>query len=218
MIMHPFFVSSIVGMADASGFFGWDCQFVGPPSFSVEGILERLESTIASKPDAIVMTMSDPETYNELIEDVRSQGILVLDYNTDNDFRADQGLEYVGQDQFNAGYENGLQAVKYAQEVTGKDEGKIIIITCCPGHTALEERIRGTQAAIEENSNYTAEVLDGTADANQYVSNVEANWTFTGDRCLWRRTSIVWIRQPAVQLFGSMGDRAVSRRVLGIRW
>ena len=49
-------------------------------------------------------------------------------------------------------------------------------MTCCPGHTALEERIEGTRAGIEENSGYTTEVLDGTADANQYVSNVEAKW------------------------------------------
>ena len=34
----------------------------------------------------------------------RSQGIVIVGYNTDNDFRADLGLGYVGQDQFNAGY------------------------------------------------------------------------------------------------------------------
>jgi ABC-type sugar transport system substrate-binding protein len=65
--------------------------------------------------------------------------------------------------------------------VTGKDEGKIIIMTCCVGHTALEERIRGTAAAIEENSNYTTEVLDGTPDAEAYVSNVEAKWQAESD-------------------------------------
>ncbi|MEZ4726829.1 MAG: substrate-binding domain-containing protein [Caldilineaceae bacterium] len=180
--MHPFFVPSIVGMADACGFFAWECSFIGPPSFSVEGTLERLESTIAGKPDAIVMTMSDPEAYNELILDAQEQGILVVGYNTDNDFRAEQGLGYVGQDQFNAGYQNGLQAVKYAQEVTGKSEGKIVVMTCCPGHTALEERIRGTIAAVEENSSYTTEVLNGTADANQYVANVEAKWQAESDQ------------------------------------
>ena len=174
--MHPFFVPSIVGMSDACAAVGWECDFVGPPSFSVEGTLERLESTIASGPDAIAMTMSDPEAYNELIEDAQSQGIVVVGYNTDNDFRADSGLGYVGQDQFNAGYQNGLQAVKHAEAITGKSEGKIVVMTCCPGHTALEERIEGTVAAIEENSTYTTEVLDGTADANQYVSNVEAKW------------------------------------------
>ena len=179
--MHPFFVPSIVGMADACGFFNWECEFIGPPSFSVEGTLERLESTIATQPDVIVMTMSDPEAYNELIQDANEQGILVIGYNTDNDFRAEQRLGYVGQDQFNAGYENGLQAVKYAEEVTGKTEGKIVVMTCCPGHTALEERIRGTQAAIEENSNYETEVLNGTADANQYVANVEAKWQAESD-------------------------------------
>ncbi|MCE7979854.1 MAG: hypothetical protein DYG89_01565 [Caldilinea sp. CFX5] len=180
--MHPFFVPSIVGMADACGFFSWECSFIGPPAFSVEGTLERLESTIASKPDVIVMTMSDPEAYNELITDAQSQGILIIGYNTDNDFRAEQGLGYVGQDQFNAGYQSGLQAVKHAKAVTGKDEGKIVVVTCCPGHTALEERVRGTVAAIEENSAYTTEVLNGTADASQYVANVEAKWQAESDQ------------------------------------
>lgn len=134
-----------------------------------------------SKLDAIALAFSDPEAYNELVTDAREQGIVVVGYNTDNDFRADQGLGYVGQNQFNAGYQNGLQAIKHAQAVIGKDEGKIIIMTCCLGHTALEKRIRGTQAAIEENSSYTAEVLNGTDDANQYVSNVEAKWQAESD-------------------------------------
>ncbi|MEZ4726830.1 MAG: substrate-binding domain-containing protein [Caldilineaceae bacterium] len=180
--MHPFFVPSIVGMSDACAAVGWECDFIGPPAFSVEGTLERLESTIAGKPDAIAMVFSDPEAYNSLVEDAISQGIVVVGYNTDNDFRAEQGLGYVGQDQFNAGYQNGLQAVKYAKEITGKDEGKVVVMTCCPGHTALEERIRGTIAAVEENSSYTTEVLNGTADANQYVANVEAKWQAESDQ------------------------------------
>jgi ABC-type sugar transport system substrate-binding protein len=179
--MHPFFVPTIVGMADACGFFNWECSFVGPPSFSVEGTLSRIESSIAAGPDAIGMVFSDPEAYNELAEDAVGQGMVVVGYNTDNDFRADLGLGYVGQDQFNAGFQNGVQAVKWAQEITGRDEGKIVVMTCCPGHTALEERIRGTVAAIEETSNYTTEVLNGTDDAAQYVANVEAKYQAESD-------------------------------------
>ena len=179
--MHPFFVPTIVGMADACGFFGWKCNFIGPPAYDVDGTLSRLESTVASGPDAIAMVFSEPEAYNETAADAISQGIVVLGYNTDNDFRAENNLGYVGQDQFNAGYQNGLHAAKHAKAVTGKDEGKIIIMTCCVGHTALEERIRGTAAAIEENSNYTTEVLDGTPDAEAYVSNVEAKWQAESD-------------------------------------
>jgi simple sugar transport system substrate-binding protein len=174
--MHPFFVPTIVGMSDACAFFNWSCRFLGPPSFSVEGTVQRLESTIATEPDAISLTFSDPEAYNALVEDAMEQGVVVVGYNTDNDFRAEMGLGFVGQDQFNAGYENGLQAIQYAEEIMGRDDGKIVIVTCCPGHTALEERIRGTQAAIEENSAYTVEVLNGTDDPEQYLSNVEAKW------------------------------------------
>jgi ABC-type sugar transport system substrate-binding protein len=179
--MHPFFVPTIVGMSDACLAVGWECSFVGPPSFSVEGTLERIESSIAAGPDAIGMVFSDPEAYNELAQDAIDQGIVVVGYNTDNDFRAEAGLGYVGQDQFNAGYQNGLQAAKWAQEVTGRDDGKIVVMTCCPGHTALEERIRGTVAAIEETSNYTTEVLNGTDDAEQYVANVEAKYQAESD-------------------------------------
>jgi ABC-type sugar transport system substrate-binding protein len=180
--MHPYFVPTIVGMSDACLAIGWECSFIGPPSFSVEGTLQRLESTIATQPDAIAMVFSDPEAYNELIQDALDQGIVVVGYNTDNDFRADLGLGYVGQDQFNAGYQSGLQAAKWAREITGKDEGKIVIVTCCPGHTALEERIRGTQAGVEENSGYTTEVLNGTDDPEQYVANVEAKYQAESDQ------------------------------------
>jgi ABC-type sugar transport system substrate-binding protein len=179
--MHPFFVPTIVGMSDACLAVGWECSFVGPPSFSVEGTLERIESAVAAGPDAIAMVFSDPEAYNELAQDAIDQGIVVVGYNTDNDFRADAGLGYVGQDQFNAGFQNGLQAAKWAKEVTGRDDGKIVVMTCCPGHTALEERIRGTIAAIEETSGYTTEVLNGTDDAEQYVANVEAKYQAESD-------------------------------------
>ncbi|MDQ4076117.1 MAG: substrate-binding domain-containing protein, partial [Chloroflexota bacterium] len=89
--MHPFFVPTIVGMSDACQAVGWDCSFIGPPSFSVEGTAQRLESTIATGPDAIGMVFSDPEAYNSLVEDALEQGITVVGYNTDNDFRADMG-------------------------------------------------------------------------------------------------------------------------------
>lgn len=181
--MHPFFIPTIVGMQDACQLVGWECQFVGPPTFSVEGMADRLWSAIEARPDAIGTTLVDPSALNDAVERALELGIAVIAYNTDNDWRrGNQIIPFVGQENIPAGYMNGVQAVKYARQLTGKDEGKIVIVTCCPGHTALEERIQGTRMGIEENSNYQVEVFNGGDDATQYVARLEAKWGAEGDR------------------------------------
>lgn len=181
--MHPFFIPTIVGMQDACGMVGWECQFVGPPSFSVEGTADRLWSAVEARVDAIATVLSDPTAYNDAVQRALDLGIAVIAYDTDNEWRQQtQAFPYVGGDDIPSGRINGIQAARHAKEVTGRDEGKILIVTCCPGHTALEARIQGTIQGIQEVSNYEVEVFNGGDDATQYVARLEAKWAAEGDR------------------------------------
>ncbi len=180
--LHPFFIPTIAGMRDACSFFRWTCTFTGPPAFNVDGTIKLLRSAIAHNPGVLAMNFSNPTAYNVLIGKALAQNILVLGYNTDNTYRSEQQLGYVGQDSYNAGYQNGLQAIKHARASTGKDKGKIVVVTCCPGHLSLEQRVRGTLDAIQENSLYEGEMLDGSENGDKYLANVTAKWLAESDQ------------------------------------
>ena len=180
--LHPFFIPTIAGMRDACGFFHWTCTFTGPPAFNVERTAARLKEAIAAKPDVLAMNFSNPTVYNALIGQALAQNIVVVGYNTDNDYRAKYQLGYVGQDSYNAGYQNGLQAIKYARAISGRDKGKIVVIICCPGHLSLEQRVRGALDAIQENSLYAGEMLDGSDNADKYLAHVTAKWLAESDQ------------------------------------
>lgn len=174
--MDSFIVQIAIGMKDAAAMIGWDSEFLAPSQFSIEKTVELLWSAIQAKPDAIATVMSDPTAFNEPVKKALQQGIAVIAVNTDNDFRKTLSIPFVGQSMFEAGIVAGEQAVSSAKRLTGKDTGKFIMVTCAPGHTALEARMAGMKKAIKDNSKYEVVVIDGTGDMQVFASRVEAKY------------------------------------------
>jgi len=185
--MDPFFVPTIVGMKDACAMTGWDCQFNGPQQYSAEKTVEAFENALSQQPDAIAFTYTQPKIFDASIKKARDQNVFLIAYNTDSEGRKEQGIAYVGQDQIPAGRVSGYQAAKYAQETTKKTSGTIVIVTCCPGHSALEQRIQGTREGVEQynqehGTSFTTEVLAGATTDPEYLAKVQAKWTADQDK------------------------------------
>src|SRR5581483_2128301 len=84
-------------------------------------------------------------------------GISVVIYNTADpqgmaNVKAATGVMpgYVGQEFIGAGKINGFNAAKFAQQYTGRKDGKIIMQNIQPGHFALETRAKGTEMGVQE--------------------------------------------------------------------
>ena len=162
-----------LGMEDACAQIEANCEFLGPATYDPAAQVALIEAAIAKQPDAIVTTRPDPAAYNDAIQKALDAGILVLTFNT-NDPTADAKipLPFVGQNFTNYG-----QA--WAREVMRAmpDGGTLAITDCCPGHFALEERIRSFKETLDAEGGGKYEILETIntgADESEVFAAIEA--------------------------------------------
>jgi ABC-type sugar transport system substrate-binding protein len=168
------------GMEDACAMIGAECEFIGPQTYDPAEQVSLLEAAIETNPDGIATTRPEPGTYDAVIQRAIDAGIKVVTFNT-NDPTADEAVPapFVGQNFTNYG-------VVWAREVMRllPDGGKIAVTNCCPGHFALEERLRSFRETLEtegEGKYEVAEVLViGTSESEAYGA-VEAYYQANPD-------------------------------------
>jgi ribose transport system substrate-binding protein len=185
--LNPFFIPVIHGFETFGELRGWETQFLGPPTHDVPGTVQAQENAVAARPDALGLTRTDTTSFDATIERAQSEGIKVVLFNTASDGYKDLGLAYVGQEFVPAGRINGLQAARHAHELTGRDSGLIVMGTIAPGHSALEQRMEGTAAGVEEynaqnGTTFETESFETSTDQAEAVSRIEAKWSADGDR------------------------------------
>jgi len=186
MVRAAFFVPIIVAEREAAEFFGWETQFNAPDVYTPEAVVNIFMNYIEQKPDAIAFAYVQAKIFDAAIAKAKEAGIYMITYNTDAEGRKEHGLAFVGQNMVEAGKVNGKEACKYAKELTGRTDGKIIINNAIPGHSALEARALGAKLGVEEyneanGTKYETEVLATSTNEAEYVSKVEAKWTAEGD-------------------------------------
>jgi len=99
----------------------------------------------------------------------------MIAFNTDAPSARDA---FVGQDLVKSGY---LQA-KWMFDNVMDGKGKLIITTCQPGHTALEERIAGIKQALDEYPGVElVNIIDITGDLTRAYSVIENAYTGNPD-------------------------------------
>ncbi len=108
-------------------------------------------------------------------------------YNVASDGYKDLGVGFVGQDFVPAGVTNGLQVAKYAQQITKRKDGLIILCELAAGNSALEQRTAGAKAGVEQynkknGTNYRTEVLITDGDQAKAIARMDAKWTAKKDQ------------------------------------
>ncbi len=184
---NPFFVPVRVGLEQFAALAGWETQFTGPPVGDTVQTVELQRQAIAAKPDAVGFTRIDTTSFDENIREAQRQGIFVILFNTESEGYKDLGVSYVGQVPEPAAEPGGYQAARFAQEITGRTDGKIIMGIIQPGHSALEARHRGFRTGIErynqENgTTFTAEPLQTFTDAAQSIAAQQAKYAAEADQ------------------------------------
>ena len=144
------------GMEDACKMVQAKCEFIGPQSYDPAQQVSMLEAAVAKKPNGIATTRPEPGTYDNVIRQAEDAGIKIVTFNT-NDPDADAAVPapFVGQNFTNYGQ-------IWAEEIMKAlpDGGKIGITDCCPGHFALEERIRSMKETLDKDGQGKYEILD----------------------------------------------------------
>ncbi len=171
-VTNDLFIPVAAGMKAAAAQYGWDCQFLGPPTYDATKEADLMLTAIRSKPDAIAVAFADPEAFKKPVQEALAAGIPVIGYNTD--VPATGRLGYVGQDHEVAGK---VAADKMLTILKDKnvDKGTIILTAQNLGNVAQDLRMKGFKEGFV-NSAFKIEVLAaGTNDA-QYIGSLEAQY------------------------------------------
>lgn len=179
MVIHDtgnsFFSVMDTAGQDAAKQLGVEVKFMGPKQFDVAQQVSMLESAIDAGYDGIAFSAPDPKAFDKVYQKAKEKGIPMVAFNTDCPGARDA---FVGQDLEQSGYVLGK--LMFEKQMNG--EGKFIITTCAPGHTALEARIAGIKRAMKEFPNVQLiNVIDITGDLTKAYSVIENAYTANKD-------------------------------------
>ncbi|MBF6593872.1 MAG: substrate-binding domain-containing protein [Thermaceae bacterium] len=183
----PFFVPVRKGFETFGKLRGWETQFLGKPVQDTQETLKLMESAVAAKPDGVGFTRIDTTSFDDVILKAKKAGIAVMLYNVASAGYKELGVGFVGQDFVPAGRTNGLQVAKYAQQITGRKDGLIVLCELAAGNSALEQRTEGARQGVEEynkknGTNYTTEVFITDGDQAKAIARIDAKWTAKKDQ------------------------------------
>lgn len=170
--IDPFWEPVKRGVKDASVLYpDVEVTYTGTNVFSVEEFLTNLEAAIASKPDALVCTLTDPEAMDETLRKVIDAGLPVVAINAP-DLREPVSeripvLTYIGEDSYFIGVTAAKETLK---RVTPK---QAVFCNNAQGAANMEARGRGWVDTMTDHG-ITAESVPVSADAAQAAEDVAA--------------------------------------------
>ncbi|MCG2791545.1 MAG: substrate-binding domain-containing protein [Actinomycetia bacterium] len=165
----PFWVPTVAGYKHAAEIFGVTVEFIGPKTFDIAAQVDMTETAIEGDIDGLAITLPAEAAYDGGVQKAIDKGIIVVGYNTD-DPTPNARMVFVGQDQIKAGMRMGEEIKKYLP-----DGGEVILSTCCPGHSAIEQRLAGARTALEgSNVTVIGDNLNYGADMTEAVGKIEA--------------------------------------------
>jgi len=143
-----------VGAKDFCEMAGWDYQRIGNPNYSVENHVEQVNNAIAAKPDIILTQLESPGLVPAFERGI-AQGITMVIINQGREDDAKKlGLGIIGQNEYVAGVVNGYEAATFAEKLTGKKTGVIVLGNGNPGAIAIDQRQAGAEQGVKK---YNAE-------------------------------------------------------------
>jgi len=167
----PFWGVVMKGMKEAAEFItkGTDdtinATYAGPAKYSVEELVNMLNSAIATKPDGIAVTITDPAAVDEPLRRAIAQGIPVIAINVPDPRPEGEKIPYL----FYVGGDEYLSGRKAAQKILAVRKPKSAVVTIHEiGHIGLEYRAKGFIEVMTENG-VPAEKLATYLDPTQAI-------------------------------------------------
>lgn len=178
---NPFFVPVRRGFERFGKMAGWKTQWVGPPKQDTQDTVNLQRNALTAKPAAVIFTRIDTHSFDANIKRAQKSGIKIILSNVASEGYQKLGVGFVGQDFIPAGRVHGQQAAKWAQKITKKKSGLIVLGNFAPGNSALEQRIQGTKEGIAaynkaNGTKYTTDVLVTSSDQAEAIGRIDAKY------------------------------------------
>ncbi len=161
----PFWGVVVKGMQDAAKQYGVKATYLGPEKFSIQKLVNMLESAISSKPDGIAVTITNAVALDEPLRKAIKMGIPVIAINVPDTRPMGERIPYlcyVGMDEYKGGVDAAWRMLK---EFTPK---RAIVANHEPGHTGLELRAKGIKDVFSKKG-IPVEEVDITANPTKAV-------------------------------------------------
>jgi simple sugar transport system substrate-binding protein len=175
----PFWGVVMRGAEDAGKEYNVDVTYLGPEKFSIQKLVDMVETAVADKPDGLVVTVTDAKALDGPLKSAISEkGIPVVAINVPDMRDVDKRipyLAYVGADDYKVGIEAARRMLK---EFAPNKPKRGVVSIHEVGHAGLEARARGiteifTQAGIpveklatSPNSSETYQAIDAYLTKN----------------------------------------------------
>jgi ABC-type sugar transport system substrate-binding protein len=223
---NPFFVPVRVGFERFGKMAGWKTQWVGPPKQDTQDTVNLQANALTAKPAGVIFTRIDTSSFDANIRRAQQLGIKIILSNVASAGYQKLGVGFVGQDFVPAGRVHGQQAAKWAQKLTGRKSGLIVLGNFAPGNSALEQRIQGTKQGIAaynraNGTNYTTDVLVTSSDQAEAIGRIDAKYRKDKDKIVgWAMSEFTnqfvanWARSKGLKSKFSNGGFDLIKPVL----
>ena len=172
-ISDPFWGVVKKGAKDAGDMFNCDVIYLGPETFSIQKLVDMVETAIAGKPDGLVVTITDVQALDKPLRAAIDAGIPVIAINVPDSRESSEKipyLVYVGVDD----YMVGIEAANRMLEEFGLSKPKRgVILVHEVGHAGLEARAEGIMKIFLEQG-ISIEKLAGSPNASENYQVMDA--------------------------------------------
>jgi simple sugar transport system substrate-binding protein len=158
------------GAEDAARVYGVKLTWLNPEQFSIQKLVDLMNSAVAANPDGILATITDPEAVAPPLTQAIDQGIPVIAIDTADPRPFPDRIPYlfyIGSDEYQAGRRAGERFLQ---------EGPVARAICAiheQGNIALELRCKGFRDVIEDNGG-TVDNLDIGQDPSDIQQQEQA--------------------------------------------
>jgi len=167
----PFWGVVMKGMEDAAAFITKGTEdtvkatYSGPAKYSVEQLVDMLNSAIAARPDGIAVTITDPDALDQPLRRAIDMGIPIIAINVPDSRPADEAIPYL----FYVGGDEYLSGKRAAERILEYKKPKRAVVTVHEiGHMGLELRAKGFIEVMTE-AGVPAEKLATYLDPTQAI-------------------------------------------------
>ncbi len=172
-ISDPFWSVVKKGANDAGEIYKCDVIYLGPETFSIQKLVDMVETAIAGKPDGLVVTITDEEALDKPLKTAIEAGIPVIAINVPDSRDLSKRipyLAYVGVDDYMLGIEAAQRMLKEFG-LTKPQRGVILVHEI--GHAGLEARSKGIIKVFMEYG-IPVEKLAGSPNASENYQIMDA--------------------------------------------
>jgi simple sugar transport system substrate-binding protein len=164
----------------AKKYYGVNIKWMGPEKYSIQQMVDMIETAIAAKPDGLVVTIPDVSALKNPLNRAISQGIPVIAINVGDRGTVGEAIPYlcyVGGSEYQMGYQAGLRMLR--EFSTSKPKRGVVLIHEV-GHIGLEQRAKGFTDAFAAQG-IPVEKLAGTPNASENYQALDAYLTRNPD-------------------------------------